>query len=64
MQSEEEPILPPKAEAASGSLSAEERHDWPQFVWGGIGRDSGKHSRQGRGWRGVNCFRYEIFGFI
>ena len=35
MQSEEEPILSPEAEAASGSLSAEERRAWRQFGWGG-----------------------------
>ena len=34
MQSETEPILFPEAEAASGSLSAEERLDWRQFGWG------------------------------
>ena len=36
MQSEEEPILSPEAEAASGSLSAEERHDRRQFGLGGL----------------------------
>ena len=45
MQSETEPILFPEAEAASGSLSAEERLDWRQFGWGGywqkLHRDSG-----------------------
>ena len=49
MQSETEPFLFPEAEAASGSLSAEERLDWRQFGWGGIGGDSWKHSRRGRG---------------
>ena len=49
MQSETEPFLFPEAGAASGSLSAEERLDWRQFGWGGIGGDSWKHSRRGRG---------------
>ena len=40
MQSETEPFLFPEAEAASGSLSAEERLDWRQFGWGSIGEDS------------------------
>ena len=37
MQSETEPFIFPKAKAASGSLSAEERLGWRQFGWGGIG---------------------------
>ena len=49
MQLETEPFLFPEAGAASGSLSAEERLDWRQFGWGGIGGDSWKHSRRGRG---------------
>ena len=36
MQSEVEPILSPEAEAASGSLSAEERLDRRHFGWGGL----------------------------
>ena len=51
MQSETEPFIFPKAKAASGSLSAEERLGWRQFGWGvlGIGAETVENIQDGEG---------------
>ena len=48
MQSETEPILFPEAEAALGSLSAEERLDWCQFGWGVLA-ETAENTQDGQG---------------